>query len=114
MVEKFEVGKSYIHKAGGRLCRPVPFTVVYAGEFKAFVQSDGGPEFAIPHGDVMWHDEYHEPKIEKFKRFIVRNQCESVDTHATPLNRYGWNTLGKIEITLKDGKLSSVDIVEGE
>lgn len=112
MVEKFEVGKSYINKHDNRFCRSAPFTVVYAGEFKAFVQSDDGPEFAIPHGDRMWHDEYHEPKVEKFERFVTRYENSAVTVTSTPSDQYGWKILGKIEITLKDGKLSSVKIVE--
>lgn len=107
MVQKFEVGKRYT-------CKWVkdPITVVAVGEEYLIGKVYSGPERVFTtHPDNRW-TEYHEPKVEKFKRFVVRNDVDSEMIVDTNEPQWGYTTLGKIEIILTDGKLTSVEIMK--
>lgn len=111
MVEKFEVGKSYTPRGVSEFS---PMEIKYVGEHRSFYRVPSGQEGTVLNSDTHSYNEYVEPKVEKFERFVTRYENSAVTVTYTPSDQYGWKILGKIEITLKDGKLSSVNIVGGE
>ena len=117
MVEKFEAGKKYKRKGyvGTFTCLD---TYKFRDNNLAGVLRYDGRRGPSDHGDMphiyAWSgewEEYIEPKIEKFVKNIIRYENETPITCGEGLCG-GYDKLGKIEITLTDGKLTSVEIVK--
>jgi hypothetical protein len=107
MVEKFEVGKSYAPRGISEFS---PIEIKYVGEYRSFYRFPSGQEGTILNSDTYSYNEYVEPKIEKFVKTIVR--CGDNPPYLTHCVDITGLVLGRIEIILTDGKLSSVNIVE--
>lgn len=100
MVRYFEVGKKYTWD-GGKPIKCVAIDVdgnaigLFAGQSLGFMDGD------------FW-DEYVEPKIEVVKKTICRGQDGYISVVSDPA---GQIKIGRIEVTLIDGKVDSVKVV---
>lgn len=105
----FEVGKQYRHVQSGRIIE-----VLWKSDISIVVRyaSDRNRDFLWSIKDAIGYwTEHHEPVVERFEKFVWRLDNDILVTRMayTPARS---QYLGQVEVTLTDGKLTGVKILE--